>query len=495
MKVVLAAYGSRGDVEPFAAVGRELLRRGHDVCMAVPPNSLGFVESAGLAAVAYGPEPAAFQSDSLKWFFGACPPGRGGAGFVGNTNSQNPLSAMIEVMEHVAQAWADWGTTLKTLANGADLILTGKGEQGLAANVAEYYDIPLAVLHFFPGGQPHPGGMLGNIIKDAEDAQRRALGLPEAIGSFESLEIQAYDELCFPDLAAEWAKQGGRSPFVGALTLELPTDADDEVLTWIAAGTPPIYFGFGNNVQIPSPSQLAAEISAACAQLGERALICAGATDFAHIPHFDNIKVVGAVNHSAVFPACRAVVHHGGAGTTAAGIRAGIPTLILWFSLEDQPMWAAAVERLKVGSGREFAASTLASLVADLRSILTPQCVTRAGEVAAQMTKPAESVASAADLLEEAVRLGRSATVDGMSEVSDTDRIDDVAPGDIITVDRGSGQQPYKVVFKDATEAGYIVTLEGDGETFQLDLAAGTTVIRSLGSKWESVQSPTPNSE
>jgi hypothetical protein len=133
--------------------------------------------------------------------------------------------------------------------------------------------------------------------------------------------------------------------------------------------------------------------------------------------------------------------------------------------------------------------------VADLRSILTPQCVTRAGEVAAQMTKPAESVASAADLLEEAVRFGRSATVDGMSEVSDTDRIDDVVPGDIITVDRGSAQQSYKVVFKDATEAGYIVTLEGDGETFQLDLAAGTTVIRSLGSKWESVQSPTPNSE
>ena len=111
------------------------------------------------------------------------------------------------------------------------------------------------------------------------------------------------------------------------------------------------------------------------------------------------------------------------------------------------------------------------------------------------MTKPAQSVASAADLLEEAVRLGPSSTVDGVSEVSGNDRIDDVAPGDIITVDRGSGHQPYKVVFKDSTDAGYLVTLEGDGETFQLDLAAGTTVIRSLGSKWESAQSPTPSSE
>jgi UDP:flavonoid glycosyltransferase YjiC (YdhE family) len=67
------------------------------------------------------------------------------------------------------------------------------------------------------------------------------------------LEIQAYDELCFPGLAAEWPEQRGRRPFVGALTLELPTDADDEVLSWIAAGTRPIYFGFGSMPLTRSP--------------------------------------------------------------------------------------------------------------------------------------------------------------------------------------------------------------------------------------------------
>lgn len=82
-----------------------------------------------------------------------------------------------------------------------------------------------------------------------------------------------------------------------------------------------------------------------------------------------------------------------------------------------------------------------------------------------------------------------------MSKASGNDLIDDVTPGDIIAVDRGSGEQPYKVVFKDSTDAGYLITLENDGETFQLDLAAGTTVTRSLESKWESAQSPTPNSE
>jgi UDP:flavonoid glycosyltransferase YjiC (YdhE family) len=397
MKAVLAGYGSRGDVEPHAAVGRELLRRGHDVCMAVPPNLLGFIESAGLAAVAFGPDPQALR----------------GEGLVRNGNFQSPITAMVEIMGHVTQAWAEWGKTLTELADGANLLLTGKGEQGLAANVAEYYGIPQATLHFFPGGESALGGVLGRVTKDAEDAQRRALGLPESTGSSRrgSLEIQAYDKLCFPGLADEWAEDDGLQrfrPFVGALTLELPTDYDGEVLSWIAAGTPPIYFGFGSNAQIPYPAETVAVISAACAQLGERALICAGASDFTQVAHFDHVKVVSAVNHAAVFPACRAVVHHGGAGTTAAGIRAGIPTLILWFSLEDQPIWADAVTQLKIGSGREFSASTLDSLVADLRSILTPECVTRAHEIAAQMTKPAESVISAADLLEDAVRLDRS---------------------------------------------------------------------------------------
>ncbi len=83
-----------------------------------------------------------------------------------------------------------------------------------------------------------------------------------------------------------------------------------------------------------------------------------------------------------------------------------------------------------------------------------------------------------------------------MSKVSSNDLIDDVTPGDIIAVDRGSGEQPYKVVFKDPSDAGYLITFETDGgETFQLDLAAGTRVTRSLEAKWESAQSPTPNPE
>jgi UDP:flavonoid glycosyltransferase YjiC (YdhE family) len=215
--------------------------------------------------------------------------------------------------------------------------------------------------------------------------------------------------VCFPGLAAEWARGQGQGasqrPFVGALTMESPTDADAEVLSWIAAGTPPIYFGFGS-ISVDSGADMLTMISTACAQLGERALICAGGTDFSRLPHVDHVKVVGPVNFADIFPACRAVVHHGGGGTTATGLRAGVPNLILW-TLPDQPLWGAAVKRLKVGTSRRFSTTTEKSLVEDLRTILAPQCAARARETATRMTKAAESVRTAADLLEEFARLRR----------------------------------------------------------------------------------------
>jgi UDP:flavonoid glycosyltransferase YjiC (YdhE family) len=155
-----------------------------------------------------------------------------------------------------------------------------------------------------------------------------------------------------------------------------------------------------------SPADTIAMISAACAQLGERALVCAGWSDFSGVPQLEHVKVVGAVNYAAIFPACRAIVHHGGVGSTAASMRAGVPTLILWWEPE-QSLRAAQLKRLKVGSGRRFSTTTQKSLVADLRTILAPQYAAQAREVATRMTKSAESVTAAADLLEDFARLKR----------------------------------------------------------------------------------------
>lgn len=413
MRFALASYGTRGDIEPSAAVGRELLRRGHDVRLAVPPELVGFVESTGLTAVPYGPKVQEFLDEEFlrnMWrdFF------------------RNPIRLVLKVWDPIIKYWAEASATLKSVAEGADLLSTGLNFEQAAANVAEYYDIPLASLHHFPmraNGQLVPNmpsplvrstmtaieWLFWRSTKKVDNAQRRQLGLPKAtrrsqrrIAERGWLEIQAYDEVCFPGLAAEWAHWGDRRPFVGALTMELPTESDDDVASWIAAGTPPICFGSGS-IPLESPTATVEMIGAACARLGERALICSGGTDVRGVPRFDHVKVVGPVNYASVFPACRAVVHHGGSGTTAASLRAGIPTLALWSSA-DQPYWAAQIKRLKVGTARRFSATTSETLVADLRTILAPDYATRARDLAARMTKPAESIETTADLLEEAAR-------------------------------------------------------------------------------------------
>src|ERR1700749_454363 len=189
MKFGVAAYGSRGDVEPCIAVGRELLRRGHHVRMAVPPNLLGFIESAGLAAVAYGPDSQAVE------------------GFRSHFREiQNPITKIRAATEHYTEVWADKGATLMELANGCEMIVAGITEQGLAANVADYYSIPLAAVHMYPMRVLEHGWLDWRITKEAEAAHRRTLGLPEetAATTRGTLEIQAYDELCLPGLAAEW---------------------------------------------------------------------------------------------------------------------------------------------------------------------------------------------------------------------------------------------------------------------------------------------------
>lgn len=388
MRFVLASYGGRGDIEPCAALGRELVRRGHDVRLAVPPDKVAFVESVGVVAVPYGPDTHESMSAATA--------------FLGRIQGQ--FGALTEVVERVRRIWMDKSATLTALAEGADLLLAHMNDQALAANVAEHHGIPVAALHVFPATLMPSSELYASITQDAGATQRRALGLPQETPAppSEPLELQTYDEVCLLGPAEDWVAPGGRRPFVGVLTLELPAAADDEALAWIAAGTPPIYFGFGST-PIDSPAETVAVIAAACARLGERALICSGANDFGAAPAFDHVKVVDALDYAKVFPLCRAVVHHGGSGTTAAGLRAGVPSLILW-SVWDQPMWAAAVEQLKVGAGRRFLDSTLDSLTANLRAILTPECAAHAREFSSRLSRPAESVAAAADLVEGAAQ-------------------------------------------------------------------------------------------
>lgn len=420
MKFVLAFYGTRGDVEPGIALGRELMRRGHDVLMAVPPDLIGSVESVGLSAVPYGPDTKAWLEDTRDFW---------GYFFRNFWRVRDVQKYLRESREPGIRAWTEMSRTLVPVAAGADLLVTGVSYEELVFDVSEYCGVPLATVFWFP--MRVNGKLLPNLpgpvlraamrvyewvvwlsVKNVVGLARRELGLPPATGPVpgriaerELLEIQAYDDALFPGLAAEWAQWEGQRPIVGTLTLELATEADEGVMSWIAAGTPPICFGFGS-IPVESPADMVRMIAGACTQLGERALVCAGWTDFGDVPQFDHVKVVGAVNYAKIFPACRAVVHHGGAGTTAAGLRAGVPTLVLWMA-DVQVIWGAAVKGLKVGAARRFAAATEKTLAADLRTILAPDYLTRARKLAAQMIRPADSVTTAAGLLEDFARRKR----------------------------------------------------------------------------------------
>lgn len=422
MKVVLAFYGTRGDVEPGLALARELMRRGHDVTMAVPPDLIGSAESVGLATVAYGPDTQAWLEETRDFW---------GYFFRNFWRVRDVVRVFRESREPGTRAWAQMTRMLVSLAEGADVLITGVSYEELAFDVAEYHRIPLATVLWFPirvngrlvGKLPAPviraamtayDRLVWLGVRNVDNAQRAKLGLPRAsapvpqrIAERGLLEVQAYDNVLFPGLAEEWARFNGQRPFVGTLSLELTTEADEDVTSWIAAGTPPIFFGFGS-IPVDSPADTVAMIAGACAQLGERALIGAGWTDFGDAEQFEHVKVVGAVNYATIFPLCRALVHHGGAGTTAAGLRAGVPTLILWMA-DVQVFWGAAIKRLKVGTSRRFSSATEKTLVADLRTILAPQYATCARELAGKMNTPAESVAAAADRVEEFAGLNRVA--------------------------------------------------------------------------------------
>lgn len=406
MKFAIAVHGTRGDVEPAAAVATELQRRGHEVKLGVPPNLVGFAESAGLSPVeSYGPDSQRqLEAEVFRHW----------------RTLRNPVTVLRQAREYLMEGWPEMSACLMQLAAGADLILTGTTYQEVAANVAEARAIPFAALHYFPARAnnhilpvrlPEPlvepvwavaEWAHWRLLKPADDQQRRILGLPESkihavrrIVERGALEIQAYDKVFFPGLEEQW---GGRRPLVGAMSLQLATSADHAVMSWLASGRPPIYFGFGS-MPLDTPAVAVEMIVNVCRELGERILICSGILALEGIAYGEDVMIAPSVNHAEVFPRCRAIVHHGGAGTTAASVRSGVPTLVLWVGAE-QPVWAARIKHLGVGTSRRFSKTTPETLRDDLRITLGPRCAARAREVAVQMTSPKQSLTTTADLLE-----------------------------------------------------------------------------------------------
>jgi len=410
MKIVVAVHGTRGDVEPCLAVAIELRRRGHEVSMAVPPNLIDFATTSGFAmVVAYGPDS---QQQIESEFFRRW------------RHPRHPLIWLREARHYLMQGWQEMGEVLYNLSQDVDLILTGTTYQEVAANVAEARRLPLVALHLFPHRLntaivplPIPIQLLRPfwvflewlhwcILRPAEDQQRHSLGLPPArtravgrIVNSGALEIQGYDKLFFPKLTKEWRYS---RPIIGFLTIEQATDQDQELMEWIAAGQAPVYIGFGS-MSVPDPRQTLSLIADVCGELGLRSLIYSGEGLPGRRRETDTLRLVRSVNYRLVLPCCRAVVHHGGAGTTAAGVRAGVPTVILWIGAEQQ-FWGRAVQRLGLGTSGRLSTITHESLRAMLIKAMKPKVVARARLIAGQMTRPSESATAVADLVEAKAR-------------------------------------------------------------------------------------------
>ncbi|WP_424809662.1 glycosyltransferase [Rhodococcus sp. 27YEA15] len=217
-------------------------------------------------------------------------------------------------------------------------------------------------------------------------------------------EIQAYDRVLFPDLVDEW---GQRRPLVGFLNLSSGTrtlmdvEAIEPVLdAWLDAGSAPVYVGFGS-MHIDNPDAVVGAITYAAGQLGMRVLVAMGWSDL-DIRSDDRVMIVRAVDHEKVLPRCRAAVHHGGAGSTAASLRAGIATLVCWIGA-DQPLWGARIEHLGAGISVRLADMSANSWRSALARVLSTECEATAKRMSKDMTSAENAVAHSADIAESVV--------------------------------------------------------------------------------------------
>lgn len=416
MRFVLAFNGTRGDIQPAVVLGAELKQRGHDVVFGAPPNLVEFATRAGLDARPFGYDTRAHMNSELI---------RDGMRTGGPLKR---LRALAEIRDH---GWKQMVDEMFDLCDGADAIVTGFTTQQIAFAFAQRDSIPLFALHHAPVTEnphvsPFPGASLSVpsrvnvaawdlvdttfwwLTRGRENRLRHRLGieaatksLPQRMADYGTVEIQAYDPVFCPRLPDVW---GDRRPLVGFLGLpeDLRTRIGADGLepatdSWIDGGSPPIYFGFGS-MPVRDSAALLGAIDEACEALGERALVCAGWNDFGDIAS-DRLHVVSAVDHDRTFARCRAVVHHGGAGTTSAAIRAGKPALVCWVG-SDQPFWGHQLERLGVGAATRLKGLAAAELTEKLRIVLDESSAERADALAARLIAPEHATRTAADLIE-----------------------------------------------------------------------------------------------
>ena len=390
MKLLLSSIGSRGDVQPLLALALELRALGHLPVICAAPNFQRWIESFGIDFVPIGPDLEAWSRAAAA-----------------QPAAPKPSPEQLRLLAH--HTVAEQFRVLPEAARGCDLILVGSMLQIAGRSVAEALGLPYVYAAYCPATLPSPdyppATMDVRHPQSLPAEENRRLWLADA-QSFDELFGAALNEQRGahglapvehvarhitterPWLAADPALAPAGAPIEmavwqpGAWLLADPAPLPEELERFLAAGDPPLYFGFGSMRAAAESSQI---LIGAARALGRRAILLRGWGNLDAIDAGDDVIVIGDISHERLLPRVAAVVHHGGAGTTTAAARAGRPQVIMP-QLYDQPYWAHRVERLGVGVEGPLAAELTIDRLADsLRACLAPEPAERAEALAGRM--------------------------------------------------------------------------------------------------------------
>lgn len=384
MRIAILAPGSRGDIQPYVALGLGLQRAGHDARIVTTRDHASLVTAHGLPLHSADLDVQAELRDAKT----------------SAAVESGKLLASFRRFADIAQRGARLiGEQALAAADGADLIVTGFTGLLLGASLSEKMGIPLTQAYNVPltPTRAFPGVLFPRLSfppRTLTHAASHWLGhqvlwmtmLPTArqvrgdlLGLGPAPMFAPFDRAPLRDGQIIY----GFSPHV----LPAPTDWDpriritgtwslDEAAGWtppvalldfLSRGPQPVYIGFGS-MNSREPARTAALVLDALRATGQRAVINAGwgGLELGDLP--DTVALVDGMPHAWLFQHVRAVVHHGGAGTTAAGIRAGVPSIVVPFH-GDQPFWARTIEHLGIGPAgiprRKLTAERLARAIGE----------------------------------------------------------------------------------------------------------------------------------
>ena len=385
MRLLLSTIGSRGDVQPLVALASELKALDQDVRLCVPPDFRDWIEGLGMPVTPIGPE---VQS-------------------TGKANPSAPLPTPEKLRQMMEGTVATQFETITAAAQGCDAIVGATAIQIAAPSVAERIGIPYVFAAYCPAVLPSPhhappvlrarGDTPAPAMADYSDlwvqdarrwndtwgsllnSHRASLGLAPVT------DVRSHVHTDQPWLAADptlapWPDPADKAVFqTGAWILPDARPLSPELETFLDAGEPPVYFGFGS---INAPDGLSQVMIQTARALGRRAIVLRGWAELSLMDDERDCLAIGEVNQQALFKRMAAVVHHGGAGTTTAATRAGAPQVVIPQHY-DQHYFAQRVDQLGIGTAHAPGTPITDSLTSALELTLQPDVAARANSIAA----------------------------------------------------------------------------------------------------------------